>query len=239
MHACHTVARRLLGNPARNCAALSAPPSVSPPDPHPDPHPHADAVNIMPHTQQRPGAVPGPPRCGEALPPDDGSYDGAGGSRSPACSQGLGPTKPAWGPPPLIPPAGHGRTLSLCPPAPYHTRGRRGMGPGAPPRPPRAAPLPQRRAGGCACLPACCLAACQECRCLQWMVVLREQPLTCVDAPVLTLPTSSPPPTNPPIAAHAGKVPGCPPFVHKGRELGPGDVHDVIHDQVRGEGLPS
>ncbi|PRW58740.1 DNA polymerase eta isoform B [Chlorella sorokiniana] len=31
--------------------------------------------------------------------------------------------------------------------------------------------------------------------------------------------------------ALAGKVQGCPPFVHKGRVLTPADVHDVMHDQ--------
>lgn len=32
----------------------------------------------------------------------------------------------------------------------------------------------------------------------------------------------------------AGKIEGCPPFVHKGRQLTRADVHDVMHDQVGG-----
>ncbi len=31
----------------------------------------------------------------------------------------------------------------------------------------------------------------------------------------------------------AGKIEGCPPFVHKGRVVTPAEVHDVMHDQVR------
>lgn len=30
-----------------------------------------------------------------------------------------------------------------------------------------------------------------------------------------------------------GKVPDCPTFVHKGKQLERADVHDVMHDQVR------
>lgn len=45
--------------------------------------------------------------------------------------------------------------------------------------------------------------------------------------PALSLPSAwcAPP-------ARAGKVAGCPKFIHKGRELAPADVHDVMHDQV-------
>ena len=36
------------------------------------------------------------------------------------------------------------------------------------------------------------------------------------------------------FALSAGKVPGCPPFVHKGRNVEMEDVQDVVHDQVGG-----
>ena len=212
--------------------------------PLPPPSPPADAINIMPHAQQRPDFVPGPPRCGLQPAPKDGRYGGAGA----VCSCAGRPLPGALS---LLAYQAHvdrspGRTPAGCAPCdPPHPAHRRGVGLCAPLRPPRGPPLPARCSGGCAAWPRqppgrlhtafACLGGRTGC------AAARAQPsaLALAVAGWPAFPHARPPahpptcpPTHPPGAPRAGKVPDCPPFVHKGRQLGPGDVCDVIHDQV-------